>query len=306
VPNPHRLAAVDVGSNTVHVLVADVDEHDGGPRLQDVAHHVEMPQLGAEVARTGRIGREKAEETIAALRSVLARATELGYAHLVAGATAGVRSAADGAEFLARASKEVGAVVRLISDRREAELSFSGVASRHAAKKGWLMADVGGGSTELVVAHGRHLERWASLDLGSGSFAGRYLSDPPDRGERERLRAAAMERVRDAPDSSATKLVVTGGTAANLPVVLSRQRPPSLLTTSALLVAAERLDAAPATEVAAAVGLSEGRVRALRGGVEILLLLLDYYGLDRFHVSYEGLRHGMLLAYLACGADWWL
>jgi exopolyphosphatase/guanosine-5'-triphosphate,3'-diphosphate pyrophosphatase len=304
VPNPH-LAAVDVGSNTVHVLVAEVHEHDQGPRLEDVVHHVEMPQLGAEVARAGRIGPEKAEETIAALRSVLARAADHGYDHLVAGATAGVRRAADGAEFLARASREIGTPVRLISERREAELSFNGVASRHAAPKGWLMADVGGGSTELVVANGRHLERWASLELGSGSFAGRFLSDPPAGGERERLRAAAVERVREAPDSTATKLVVTGGTAANLPVVLSRRRPPSLLTTSALLVAADRLDAAPAAEVAAAVGLSEGRVRALRGGVEILLLLLDYYGLDRFHVSYEGLRHGMLLAYLACGDDWW-
>jgi exopolyphosphatase/guanosine-5'-triphosphate,3'-diphosphate pyrophosphatase len=305
VPNPH-LAAVDVGSNTVHVLVAEVHEHDQGPRLQDVAHHVEMPQLGAEVARTGRIGPRKSEETIAALRSVLGRAADNGYDHLVAGATAAVRRAADGAEFLARASKEIGTPVRLISDRREAELSFDGVASRHAAPKGWLMADVGGGSTELVVANGRHLEGWASLELGSGSFAERFLSDPPLPGERDQLRAAAMERVREAPDSAATKFVVTGGTAANLPVVLSRRRPPSLLTTAALLVTAGRLDSAPATEVAAAVGLSEGRVRALRGGVEILLLLLDYYGLDRFHVSYEGLRHGMLLAYLACGDDWWL
>jgi exopolyphosphatase / guanosine-5'-triphosphate,3'-diphosphate pyrophosphatase len=293
-----------VGSNTVHVLVADVREHDGERRLHDAAHYVEMPQLGAEVARTGRIGPDKADETVAALRSVLTRAREHGYDHLLAGATAAVRRAVDGPDFLARASVEIGTPIRLISEKREAELSFDGVASRHAADGHWLMADVGGGSTELVVAHGRRLERWVSLELGSGSFADRFLSDPPDGGERERLRAAAVERIREAPDSSASKLVVTGGTASNLPLVLSSHQPPNVLSASALLVAADRLDAAPAAEVAAAAGLSEARVRALRAGVEILLLLLDHYGLDSLHVSYEGLRHGMILAYLACGDDW--
>ena len=79
-----RLAAVDVGSNTVHALVADAVQG----RLEDVAHYVEMPELGAEVGRTGRIGETKAEEAIAALHSVLGRAREHGYEHLIAGATA--------------------------------------------------------------------------------------------------------------------------------------------------------------------------------------------------------------------------
>ena len=79
-----RLAAVDVGSNTVHSLVADACQG----RLEDVAHYVEMPELGTVVARTGRIGEAKAEEAIAALRSVLERARKHGYEHLLAGATA--------------------------------------------------------------------------------------------------------------------------------------------------------------------------------------------------------------------------
>ena len=297
---------MDVGSNTVHVLVADVHGHDETSQLEDVAHYVEMPELGAEVARTGRIGQKKAEEVIAALRSVLARAAEHHFEHLVAGATAGVRKAADGSEFLARASEEIGTPVRLISEKREAELSFAGVASRHAADGQWLMADVGGGSTELVVAHRRHLRQWVSLELGSGSLAKRFLSDPPESSEQERLRAEAAERLRQVPEAEATKLVVTGGTAANLPVVLSKHRPPTVLTAADLVAARERLDAEPAADLAAATGLSDARVRALRAGVEILLLVLDRYRLDRLHVSFEGLRDGMLLAYLACGEEWWV
>ena len=301
----NRLAAVDVGSNTVHVLVADAREHSGEPSLDDVAHYVETPLLGAEVARTGRIGPDKSEETIAALRSVLGRAALHGYGLLVAGATAAVRRAADGAEFLARASDEIGTPVRLISEKREAELSFEGVAGRHAVQDRWLMADVGGGSTEVVVAHERHMEGWVSLELGSGSYAERFLSDPPGPGERERLRAAAFERVRDAPEAAVRKLVVTGGTASNLPLVIAPGRRLELVRVTDLTEAAQRLDAAPAAESAERFGLPEARVRALRGGVEILLLLLDHYGLDSFEVSYEGLRHGMLLAYLRCGDDWW-
>ncbi|HEY7199045.1 MAG TPA: hypothetical protein VIC57_02480 [Candidatus Dormibacteraeota bacterium] len=296
-----RLAAVDVGSNTVHALVADIHDR----RLDDVDHFVAMPELGAEVDRTGRIGPAKSEEAIAALREVLAPARALGFEHVVAGATAAVRRAEDRDEFLARASAAIGVPVRLIGEEREADLSFLGVATRHAARQGWLMGDMGGGSTELVVAEGTRALRWASLRVGSGGLASRHLSDPPKPGEREHLRADAMSEVRRAPECDAQKLVVTGGTASNLPLVLSSKNPPLVLTTAALLQAAERLDAAPAAQLAGRFDLPEARIRALRGGVELLLLLLDFYGLDRFHVSHAGLRQGMIQAYLEHGEDWW-
>lgn len=296
-----RLAAVDIGSNTVHALVADADDGE----LRDVAQFVEMPELGPEVDRTGQIGPAKTVEALGALRSVLRRAGEHGYGHMVAGATAAIRRAADREAFLAGASAAAGVPVRLIDEEREAELSFEGVASRDAAEHGWLMGDMGGGSTELVVAQGRRLVRWVSLPVGSGSFASRYLSDPPRAGEREALRGAALGEVRSAPEYEAHKLVMTGGTASNLPLVLSQQHPPSVLSTAQLLIASERLDAAEASVVGHRVGLPEARVRALRGGVELLLLLLDFYGLDRFHVSHAGLRQGMLLAWIEKGEDWW-
>jgi exopolyphosphatase/guanosine-5'-triphosphate,3'-diphosphate pyrophosphatase len=301
-----RLAAVDIGSNTVHALVADAT-HEGrrGWRLADLGYFVEMPELGAEVQRTGRIGEAKSGQAIASMHTVIACAAELGYEELVAGATAAVRSAADGEEFLARVSREIGVPVRLIAPDKEAELSFLGVASRHAARHEWLMGDMGGASTELVVADGRRMSSWVSLRLGTGTFADRYLSDPPQPGEREALRRAALPQLESAPECNAQKLVMTGGTASNLPLVISPHRPPRLLSTKALLVAAERLDRGPAAEIAGRTGLTAARVHALRAGVEILLLLFDYYGLDRFHVSHEGLRHGMMFAYLERAEQWY-
>ena len=295
------MAAVDVGSNTVHALVA----HVSGGKVEDLAHFVEMPSLGPEVARTGRIGPVKSKEAIAALRSVLHRARQVGFEQLVAGATEAVRRAVDKEEFLERASEVTGTPVRLIGVQREAELSFAGVAARHAGRRQWLMGDLGGGSTELVVAHGKRIVAWRTLPLGSGVLAAKHLSDPPHPGEREALRKEAVTLLAGAPECEPAKLVVTGGTASNLPKLISMTRAPALLTTQALLRAEEKLDAVPAAELELRYELQPGRVQALRGGVEVLLLLLDWAGLDRLHVSYEGLRQGMLLAFKERGEDWW-
>ena len=296
-----RLAAVDVGSNTVIALVAEF----GDGRLVDVGQFEEMPELGAEVDRTGRIGPAKTADAIGALERVLAPARALAYEDLVAGATAAVRRAADRTEFLDRISASIGVTVRLIGERREAELSFLGVASVHAAEHGWLMGDMGGGSTELVVAVGMRALRWTSLPVGSGGLASRYLSDPPDAGEREAVRAAAASALEAAPECEAEKLVMTGGTASHLPTIVSLEQPPAVLTGEALRTAIERLDAGSSADLAPRYGLPAARIRALRAGAELLLLLLDRYRLDRFHVSHAGLRQGMILARVERGDDWW-
>jgi exopolyphosphatase/pppGpp-phosphohydrolase len=136
-------------------------------------------------------------------------------------------------------------------------------------------------------------------------LAAKYLSDPPKPEERARLRKAALRELPEAPDGDVERLVATGGTASNLPTVLSRRNPPAVLTTQDLLECESRLDRARAREVAAETGLPVSRVKALRGGVEALLLFLDWYGLAVLQVSHEGLRHGMMLAYLERGSDWW-
>jgi exopolyphosphatase/guanosine-5'-triphosphate,3'-diphosphate pyrophosphatase len=295
-----RLAAVDVGSNTVHALVADVVRG----KLEDVAHYVEMPELGPQVARTGVIG-ARAVPAIRALRSVVARARTHGFEILIAGATQAVRQARDGADFARAAGEAIGTPVRVISAQREAELSFLGVASRHAVRREWAMVDLGGASTEVVVARGREMLRAATLPIGSGVLAATYLSDPPKPEERARVRRAALRELAHAPDGEVERLVATGGTASNLPLVLTHRNPPSVLTTADLLACEARLDRGRAAEAAKRVGLPPNRVKAMRAGIEAMLLFLDWYGLAVLQISHEGLRHGMLLAYLERGNDWW-
>ena len=295
-----RLAAVDVGSNTVHALVADVVRG----KLEDVAHYVEMPELGAHVAKTGVIG-SRARPALRALRKVVDQARAHDCDHLIAGATQAVRQASDGAAFVRQAGEVIGVPVHVISASREAQLSFLGVASRHAAKREWAMVDLGGASSEVVIARGSQLVRASVLSIGSGVLAGTYLSDPPSPEERARLRRTALRELAHAPDGDVERLVATGGTASNLPSVLARHNPPPVLTTDDLLACEARLDGERAARVAETVGLPVNRIKAMRAGVEALLLFLDWYGLAVLHVSHEGLRHGMLLAYLDLRDDWW-
>ncbi len=291
---------MDIGSNTIHVLVADVVRG----KLEEVAHYIEMPELGAQVARTGSIG-PRAKPAIRALRTVVARARTHGFGLLLAAATEAVREAKDGPEFARVAGEAIGVPLHIISAHREADLSFLGVASRHAVRREWAMVDLGGGSTEIVIARGRQLLRAASLPIGSGVLASTYLSDPPRPDERARLRKAAVRELVHAPDGEVERLVATGGTATNLPLVLARRNPPPVLTTADLLTCEARLDGARAAEVGAGVELPANRVKAMRAGIEALLLLLDWYGLALLHISPEGLRHGMILAYLEKGQDWY-
>jgi exopolyphosphatase/guanosine-5'-triphosphate,3'-diphosphate pyrophosphatase len=295
-----RLAAVDIGSNTVHSLVADVVRG----KLEDVAHYVEEPELGPYVARTGAIG-SRSKVAIQALRSVVEQARSQGFEVLIAGATQAVRQATDRDAFIREASRAIGVPVHIIPANREAELSFLGVASRHAVRREWAMVDLGGGSTEVVIGRGQAMVRSATLLIGSGVLAATYLSDPPKPEERARLRKAALRELTNAPDGEVERLVATGGTASNLPMVLTRRNPPPVLTTADLLTCEARLDGERAAQVAQSVKLPPSRVKAMRAGVEALLLLLDWYGLAVLQISHQGLRHGMLLAYLERGNDWW-
>jgi exopolyphosphatase/guanosine-5'-triphosphate,3'-diphosphate pyrophosphatase len=295
-----RLAALDIGSNTVHILVADAVRG----KLVDVAHYVEMPELGPQVAKRGAIG-SKARIALRALRKVVAEARTHHYDHLIACATEAVREAKDGAAFVKQAGEVIGAPVRIVSGKKEAQLSFIGAASRHAIRREWALVDMGGGSTEIVIAEGQRMLRSASLPIGSGVLAATYLTDPPKPEQRARLRKAALRELSGAPDGDVERLVGTGGTASNLPSVLAKRNPPAVLTTQDLLTCEARLDGRRARHLAVQFGLPASRIKALRAGVEALLLLLDWYGLALLHVSHEGLRHGMQIAYLEHGEDWW-
>ena len=293
-----RLAAVDIGSNTVQALVADA----GAGGLTEVARHIETPALGVEVDRQGEIG-ERTDEALAAIQRVVELAARSAPERWAAAATAAVRRARDRERFVRLASRACGVEVHVLSEEQEARLSFLGVASAHASPGPWLMVDVGGASTELVGAGGRTVRWWRSVPVGSGVIAARRLSDPPRPGERRLARADALAALVGRPLAGVEAVVATGGTALYLPGVLGSSLGEPL-DLEALEAAAGILGASRAEALAARLSLPPERIAALRAGVEILAALLEITGAAALRLSREGLPHGMALALAERGAAW--
>src|SRR6059058_564069 len=175
---PVRLAAIDVGSNSVHVVVADVSA-DG--RVEVVDRVKEMVRLGRHTFTTGRLPSAAMDLAVGAVKTFARLAHARRVVRMRAVATSAVREARNGMAFVHRLRRETGLPVKVITGAEEARLIFR--AAQHALGLHGgphLLLDVGGGSVELVLVHeGRPL--WLrSLPLGAARLAERFLaSDPP-------------------------------------------------------------------------------------------------------------------------------
>lgn len=183
-----RLAAVDLGSNSVHMVIADVGA-DG--RIQVVERVKEMVRLGRRTFTTGRLPREAMDLAVHALATFARLARVRGVQRIAAVATSAVREARNGTEFVQRLRRETGFRVRVVSGTEEARLIFR--AARHALGLlggPHLLIDVGGGSVELVVVQDGRPLLMRSFPLGAARLTERFLaSDPPTRGQVRRLEA---------------------------------------------------------------------------------------------------------------------
>ena len=295
-----RIAAIDVGSNTVHLLVAEL--RDG--RVEEVRRVVRMPRIGAAVNATGRLGEEKIRDVCDMLRDAVQVARECGASVILLGATEAVRRAADRDEALRAFSDAAGVSCALISGDAEARLSFRGAVSMAAPDGVALVCDVGGGSTELALGTPRRIEALVSLPIGSGAATDRWLpDDPPTEEQRRACFTGVLDVLHDAPPGRPDHALATGGTAASLPLLLGRD-PESTLDAADLAHCREILASMPSADVARRYTLDPARARVLAGGVEIIDAVRVTYALDRVRVTIHGLRTGMILAYLEKGDRW--
>lgn len=296
-----RLAAVDVGSNTVHLLVAEPD----GPRLREVHHEVLMPRIGKAVQATGRVGEAKLAEVVDGVSHLRTVAEELGAERLLLGATEAIRRAADRDAVLAAVGAAGGATCRLISGDAEARLSFRGVSAAHPGPGQHLVADIGGGSTECVLGEDGRIAALASVRVGSGSATETWLgSDPPTEAQLAACRAGVSSALASAPPGAPARGSVTGGTATTLPILLDRPEGGGELDGDDLERCRRSLAAEPSTRVSERHRIPLARARVLAGGVEIVAAVMEHYGLAGLAVSHQGLRDGMILAYMERGDDW--
>ena len=298
-----RVAAVDIGTNSTRLLVADVD--DG--RLADVERHTRITRLGEGVDERHRL----LPVPIARVRNVLSdfrrRAEELGAERTLAIATSAIRDADNGEAFLGEIEWSYGFATRLLTGDEEAELAFRGAALGRELDQDTLLVDIGGGSTELV-AGGPDGVRWHdSLDIGSVRLTERFLhTDPPAQEELEAcaraVQALLAERVPDEVRERTTAAIGVAGTITSLAALAlgldeydRDQVHGSRLSADALEEQLDRLASVPLAERRTLRPLDPERAPVIVAGAVIVREVLARYGLDGLEASERDILHGAAL-----------
>ena len=254
---------------------------------------------GAGAAATGRLAEDRIAAALVVLRRFAAEAKKLGATRLLGVATEATRAAANGPEFLARV-RELGWDVRVIGGDEEAALSFRGLAATTDVSGSLVVGDIGGGSTEVIVAEGGVPRAARSVRLGSGTLTDRHVAaDPPTPEELRDCRVAAAEALASLvlPRGPETRLVAVGGTGEYLARLVPGAAGPggSGIGPAAVEEVLERLTRVSAAELAGTLGIPEARARVLPAGVAIVAALADRVLPGRIETARSGIRTGLLL-----------
>jgi exopolyphosphatase/guanosine-5'-triphosphate,3'-diphosphate pyrophosphatase len=291
------IAAIDIGSNSIKMTVARPHPHRG---IEEIGWNAETVRLGAGLDATGRLADDRVEAALATLHRFAREARAMGAKRLVAVATEAARVAANGPAFLDRVGRETGIEVRVIDGDEEAALTFRGLAAATDVSGNLVVVDIGGASTELIVAHDRVFAAARSVPVGSGRLTDRLTpSDPPRPEELAACRSAAASLVAPVlaalavPVGPAVRLVVVGGTGEYLARLVPDEH---RIAPAAIDAVLDRFAAVTAAALAQRLSVAESRARVLPAGVAIVAALVDGVRPGRIEVARSGIRTGLLLA----------
>lgn len=309
-----RLGVLDVGSNTVHLLV--VDAHHGAHPLPQTSEKSVL-RLAEQMDGHGKITREGADHLVRTVRDAVTSASALGCEDLMAFATSAVRDASNAGAVLSRVHAETGVELEVLTGEQEAILTFLAVRRWCGWSAGrLLMVDVGGGSLEIAVGMDEEPEVAVSLPLGAGRLTRSWLAhDPPRRRELEALREHVAEqlaeparRLREAgvPD----RVVGTSKTIRSL-ARLCGAAPSSAgprvrrtLTDVGLRQLISFISRMSADDLAELEGVSASRSHQLVAGAVVVQAAMGVLGVEEMDLCPWALREGVILRKL----DWldWL
>jgi len=298
-------AAIDVGTNTLRLLVAEAVTPDEFTILHE---EQEITRLGEGLLPTRLLQDAPRRRSLTVLRRFADTARSFKAGEVAAVATSAVREAKNGEEFLAETARETGLALRVIDGEEEARLTLLGV--RHGLRLGSrrvLAIDIGGGSTEFVLARGDVIEGIVSTGLGVVKLTEQYLvSDPPTVGELRSVKevvGARIDRLRGelhCPEEA--QLVGSAGTVTTLAaidlalVTYDRQKVRGhCLGLARVVELLDRLAALALRERRQVPGLEPGRADVILAGAAILAVSMQRLGYNELRVSDDGLREGILL-----------
>jgi exopolyphosphatase/guanosine-5'-triphosphate,3'-diphosphate pyrophosphatase len=286
-----RVAAVDLGTNTTRLLVADVE--DG--RIDAVHRETRITRLGEGVDQRGRLLPVPIARVRNALTDYRRTLEDLGAERTLAVATSAVRDAENGEAFLGEVEWSYGFTTRLVDGDEEALLTRRGV----GPSPGTLVVDIGGGSTELIVD-----DFYSSLDIGSVRYTERFFhTDPPDPHELEECARAVHAILEERAQVEAQRAIGVAGTVTTLAALdlglehYDRERVHGhRLTTPAARAQLARLAALPLRERRELPAVEPERAPVIVAGAVILVSILDHFGLDEIEVSERDILDGIALA----------
>ena len=301
-----RVAAIDCGTNSIRLLVADVDEVSGN--LTDVVRTMRVVRLGEGIDRTGEFSDGALERTFAACDEYAGLLAAHASPPLRFVATSATRDAGNRADFVAGVVARLGVEPDVIAGDEEAELSFLGAVRglpRDLLREPVLVVDIGGGSTEFVLG-GELPSHSISVNVGCVRMTERHLrSDPPGIGEIERVEAdlaEALATVASAvPVGDARTLVGVAGsvtTVAAMALDLEAYDPRVLhgavITRAEVEAVTKRLLGMTREQRAALPFMHEGRVDVIAGGAMVLRALMRAFGQQEVVASETDILDGIV------------
>ena len=316
-----KLAIVDIGTNSIHMVLAEV-EPDFSYKILD--RFKDMTRLGDGVFKTGRLSETAMVRGLEVIRSLTTLARNKGYERIEAVATSAVREAKNGGEFLEAVMRQTDLTVRVVTGREEARLIYLGV--RHSmdlSDRPTMVVDIGGGSVELIVGSRKSMAHGQSLKLGAIRLKDLYLKqDPPTKAMLQEMQTAidsqlksALQRVKGkALDwdkrldqaKRLDRLVATSGMAANLTEIIYLQRTgrpvPQLnlatVTFKEIQGIEKQLAHAPFKDRLALPGLDPKRADTLLPAAMVLRSLMEQTGRHELTISDKAIREGLIYDFI--------
>lgn len=308
-----RVAAIDCGTNSIRLLVADLDPDTGA--LRDLDRRMRIVRLGQDVDRTGRLAPEALERTFAACREYADVIGGLGVPpeHIRFVATSASRDADNREDFVRGVHGILGVEPEVVTGAQEAAFSFTGatreLTAEHGLRAPYLVVDIGGGSTEFVLGE-RTVDAARSVDIGCVRMTERHLvrdgvvTDPPTAGQIAAITAdvdAALDQAAgDVPLARARTLVGLAGSvttvaamALDLPAYDSEAVHHSRVPVERVREISGRLLAATHAERAAIPVMHPGRVDVIGAGALVLLRIMERVGAAEVVVSEHDILDGI-------------
>lgn len=305
---PVRVAAIDIGSNSIRLLIADVQrDREGREHLRVIVRAGEPCRLARGLAREGGIDSAIAARAAEVAGEFATRARSLGAVHLVIGATAALRQASNADAVAAAIERRAGAPVRVLSGDDEARLVYRSVVhalGRSARGQATVVFDLGGGSTEVVSGVGSEPGRWVSLPIGAVNLTDRFLaSDPPTAEETLALRSAVRAELEERCAAMPARVPLLAGVGGTVTVLgaLDRQLTtydPAML--EGWTISAERLAELNHRLVTTARDqrgewpiMGEGRADIIAAGALVVAEVFRRFPSGGLVCSTQGLRFGL-------------